>query len=62
MNMKGEDFFAIFGEREEGNILNSKAYTQHGLAYKGPGKTIRKKEDPGKIVEQSGRKYGLIGM
>jgi tetratricopeptide (TPR) repeat protein len=42
---EGEDFFAIFGEKEEGNIRNSKAYTLRGLGYKGLGKTNQAKED-----------------
>ena len=41
----GEDFFAIFGEKEEGNTRNSKAYTLRGLGYKGLGKNKLAKED-----------------
>lgn len=42
---EGEDFFAIFGEKEEGNTKNSKAYTLRGLGHKGLGKTKLAKED-----------------
>ncbi|NQU51973.1 MAG: DUF5107 domain-containing protein, partial [Bacteroidetes bacterium] len=48
-----EDFFAIFGEREEENTRNSKAYTLRGLGYKGLGKTVLAKEDLKKAVELS---------
>ena len=50
---EGDDFFAIFGEKEEGNVLKSRAYTLCGLGYKGLGKTNQAKEDLKKAVELS---------
>ena len=48
-----EDFFAIFGEREDENTRNSQAYTLRGLGYKGLGKKVEAKEDLKKAVELS---------
>ncbi len=42
---EGEEFFAIFGEKEEGKVLDSKAYTLRGLGYKGLGNMKQAKED-----------------
>ena len=47
------DFFTIFGEREDENTRNSKAYTLIGLGYKGLGKTVLAKENLEKAVELS---------
>lgn len=48
-----EDFFAIFGEREDKNTRNSQAYTLRGLGYKGLGKTTQAKEDLQNAVDLS---------
>ncbi len=48
-----EDFFAIFGEKEDDNNRNSRAYTLRGLGYKGLGKTVLAKNDLQKAVELS---------
>ncbi len=48
-----QDFFAIFGEREADNIIDSRAYTLRGLGYKGLGKIESAKKDLKKAVELS---------
>ena len=42
---QGNDFFAIFGEREAENTRKSTAYTLRGLGYKGLGKIQHAKAD-----------------
>ncbi|QGY46648.1 DUF5107 domain-containing protein [Maribellus comscasis] len=50
---QGNDFFAIFGEREADKTRQSMAYTLRGLGYKGLGKNKQAKEDLSKAVELS---------
>ncbi len=47
------DFFVIFGEKEDENSRNTKAYTLRGLGCKGLGKTELAKEDLKKAVDLS---------
>ena len=56
INKTGEEeseFFAIFGEREDENARNSRAFTLRGLGYKGLGKIDQAKSDLQKAVEWS---------
>ena len=48
-----DDFFAIFGEKEDENSRFSKAYTLRGLGYKGLDKSVLAKNDLQKAVELS---------
>ena len=50
---EGGEFFAIFGEREDENTRNSRAYALRGLGYKGLGKIELAAADLKKAIEWS---------